>query len=157
MPRRSSEAAKAVARITGSATAAMAIIAALASSAAVAQTQPLIGAWSRTNYTQDGKPWLVTYLSFTAHGMVGLKAFYTGAPQPLVEVGQYKTDASGTSIQMVFRDFSPKQCVSVAGMTGCEPPPIPLNQLVSRDVTFMGPDTVRFSDGAVYVRAPAVP
>lgn len=124
-----------------------AAVAALLIHPAAAQQSQLIGVWSISYKDQNGNPWLTAYLEFSPNGSVRMKGFYTGGSQPLDEVGTYRLDPAGTTVSLVFT-----QCRTV-----CQPSPVNLNEQVTRGISFDGPNTLHFSDGAVYTRASAVP
>jgi hypothetical protein len=135
----------------------LALLALAPPDAARAQPSPIIGAWSISYTDPSGRPWLTAYLQFFPNGALRLKGFYVGGSEPLVENGSYQLTQAGSAVQMVFTDFSPKQCVSIPGRTACEPPPMQLNQPIVRGIQFVGPNSLRFSDGATYTRAPGIP
>lgn len=124
---------------------------------AVAQQSPLIGVWSASFNDQSGKAWLTAYLQFAPNGAVLLKGFYVGGTQPLIETGTYQVSPDGGTLQMTFTDYQPKQCIPMAGQNYCEPPPVNVGQPTVKGISFEGSDHLRFSDGALYTRAPAVP
>ena len=106
---------------------------------AAAQQNPIVGAWGKSDYDRFGRPWLTGYLQFFPNGALRLKVFYVGGPQPWEGTGSYRLDRSGTTVQMVFTAY------------------VPIGQPLVRGIQFQGPNTLVFSDGAAYTRAPGVP
>jgi len=123
----------------------------------MAQQNPLIGAWSTSVADASGKPSIVGYLEFRPDGGVRLKGYYRGGSEPVIETGTYRLDSSRSRVVMIFTGYHPKQCVVVLGRNHCEPPPMNINQPISRGFQFTDANTLRFSDGAEYRRAPAIP
>ena len=129
----------------------------------MAQANPLIGVWSASSYDRNGATQTVL-LQFFPSGALLMKGVKRGLAQdqPIQETGWYRL-LSGSSVQVMFTDYEPKQCAQIptvvpgAPTMACEPPPFTINQPIVRGFEIREPGYLIFSDGATYVHQPAMP